>query len=97
MRERDVAIADRLPQAEREMLDRERAIGEFRQRARGAATTEGFARTAEMFEQSRHGLIRIRRKKEIDRGQALIIHAPAVMHMMVDRDLDHLGRMFSRL
>ena len=93
MRERDVAIADRLPQAECEMFDRERAVGKLRQRARWRGGDRRLTRAAEMFEQARAPPDPDRRRGSRSTGrQALIVHAPAVMQMMVDRDLDHLGR-----
>ncbi len=36
--------------------------------------------------------VRVGRDEEIDRGQGLVVHAPAVMQLVIERDLDHLGR-----
>ena len=50
------------------------------------------AARAERIEQSRHRGVRLAGDHHIDRRQALIVHAPAIVQMMIDRDLHHLGR-----
>src|SRR5665647_2221672 len=46
---------------------------------------------AERFEQRGHGDVRFAADEHIDRRQALVVHAPAIVQVMIERHLDDLG------
>src|SRR5215472_19058290 len=91
MNERRHALAHRFAQNSGEVLVAERArrhwdLGPDPRDCRLRVRT-----CAEGLEQIRHDGIRRRREKQIDRRQRLIVHAPAIVQAVVDRDLDDLG------
>ena len=57
----------------------------------GAGRDRAWPAGPERGEQRRHGGIRLAIDEDVDRRQALIVHAPAVVQAMIDRHLHDLG------
>ena len=89
VRERYLAPLDRVAQRRGHVVDRELVAGRRRQvvLVRGGRALA----LAERSEQGGHRRLRLAGEEDVDRRQALIVHAPAIVQLMIDRDLDHLG------
>jgi hypothetical protein len=80
-----------------EVLDAERALATtlfatFRFVERPRRSAGGLRRDGTDRLQQRGGRgVRVSRNEEIDRGQGLVIHAPAIVQLVVEGDLDHLA------
>ena len=88
MREGDGLVADGVAQRAGEVLDGEGAVGKARSSCAGRVTPSGFRCIADRVEQHRNGVFRIGGEHQIDRRETLMVHAPAVVDLMVDRDAD---------
>ena len=89
MREGDGLVADSVAQRAREVLDGEGAIGEAHL-VRDEGRAGGFRCVTERGNQQRHCVFRIGREHQIDRREPLVVHAPAIVDLVVDRDTDDL-------
>ncbi len=89
MRQGNRTIAQRVTQRHGEMLDAQRAtIGRH---VGGCPRLDArHRRSAHRPGQGDHGIVRIGRDEQVDRRQRLVIHAPAVMELMIRRNLDDL-------
>jgi hypothetical protein len=57
----------------------------------GGADAPAAPAGAERVDQQRHRVFRIGGEQQVDRREALMVHAPAIVDLVVDRDADHLG------
>ena len=83
-------FADRAAQRVGEMIDGELALGELGKFA-GHRRDRARAARAERGEQRRHRGVGLAGDKDIDRRQALIVHAPAIVQAVIDRHLHDFG------
>ena len=72
------------------MIDRQLVAGRLGKLLR-AARSCARGRRAQRFQQRRHGHVGLAVDEDIDRRQALIVHAPAIVQVMIDRHLNDLG------
>ena len=89
--QRDVAVADGLAERKGQMLDAQRAARvSVARRWLAAATAFDAAECLDRFAERDRHRIGIGGDIEIDGRKALMVHAPAVVHGVVERDVDHL-------
>ena len=90
VKERDLPLAERCPQCTGQVLDAKRAR-RLRCRRGGGCKMPGARSSAHRSSQIDHGGIGIGSNEQVDWGKALVVHAPAVVHRVIERDLNNPG------